>query len=187
MNQDYNLPNRLPGEKVIKVLNRHKLILFFRFFMFCALAIIPLGFFLIMMSRGYLNILNDLVYGPVIILSTSGYYLFIWLLFFFLFSDYYLDVCIITNERIIGIMQKGFFSRTISEKMMSCVQDVTSEIKGVIPTLFNYGSIFIQTAGEVERFTLFEVPEAEAVRELVIKIVEEHQSKIEENNKQDNE
>lgn len=177
MASTYNLPNKLPGEKVVRVIRRHKFILFRQFLMFCVLAILPIGFFLMAMAKDYSYIFNGLVSGPAIVLGTSAYYLFIWLLFFFQFVDYYLDVWIITNERIIDIVQGGFFSRTTAEQMISRVQDVTSEVKGIIPTLLNYGNVYIQTAGEMERFTLLEIPETEVVRELVIKMAEEHQDK----------
>ena len=123
------------------------------------------------------NILEGQLAYPIIILGTSAYYLFVWLMFFFNFIDYYLDVWIITTERIVDINQRGFFSRVISEQMLFRVQDVTSEIRGAIPTLFNYGNLNIQTAGEVNRFTFYEIHDPNKVRDLIIKLSHESQER----------
>jgi hypothetical protein len=61
------------------------------------------------MSFAAPNMFYGPISGPLIGLSVSAYYLFAWLFFFFSFIDYYLDVWIITSERIIDIQQNGFF------------------------------------------------------------------------------
>ena len=109
----YRLPGKLPDEKVIKVMRRDYFILFKKIIFFGLLVILPLGFFFIM-SIAYPTLLAGEISYPLIILFISAYYLFIWLFFFFTFVDYYLDIWIITSERIIDIRQSGFFSRKVS-------------------------------------------------------------------------
>ena len=62
--------------------------------------------------------------------------------------DYYLDVMIITNKKIIDIDQKGFFNRNSIETSLVKVQDVKWEIHSMLGTFLKFGSIMIQTAGE---------------------------------------
>ena len=66
---------------------------------------------------------------------------------FFEWYNWFNDVYILTSERIIDIEQKSFFHRVVSETTWDKVQDVTYEIIGILPTLFDYGRIQIQTAG----------------------------------------
>ena len=101
--------------------------------------------------------------------------LFIWNFFFILWLDYYLDAWIVTTERIINIEQRGFFSRDISELKLTKIQDVTSEIIGVIPTLLNYGNIYVQTAGETERFTFYQIPNPNYVKNIIVELQEKEQ------------
>jgi membrane protein YdbS with pleckstrin-like domain len=164
----YRLPNQLPDEKIIKILRRHLFILFKKVLVFLIMIIIPFGFFTVIMYWQPDFLVGELTY-PLMVLAVSVYYLFVWLFFFFIFIDYYLDAWIITSERIIDIDQEGFFSRTISEQRLTRVQDVTSEVKGFLPTLLKYGDVFVQTAAEQERFIFMEVPNAEKVRDLIIK------------------
>lgn len=98
--------------------------------------------------------------------------LLLWVLFFVVFLDYYLDVWIVTNERIIDIRQKGLFRREISELPLGNVQDLTTEIAGVIPTLYDFGDLYVQTAGKRERFIFMSIPHPERVRDIILLLSE---------------
>lgn len=167
----YRLPNQLPGEEVLHIIRKDLFILFKRAMLFILLIILPLIFFYLMVITDPSLLIGSISY-PLIVLGTSIYYLFIWLFFFFSFIDYYLDVWIITNERIIDIQQRGFFSRVIAEQKLFRVQDVTSEVNGFIPTLLRYGDCHIQTAGTKQRFYFHEVPNPDKIRDDIIKLAE---------------
>lgn len=165
----YRLPNKLPDEKVIKIFRRDIFILLTKIFYFICLAIFPLLFFFLLLKIKP-DVLSGEISYPLIVLIASAYYLFTWCFFFFLFIDYYLDVGIITSERIIDIKQQGFFSRIISEQKLSQIQDVTSETHGIIPTLLKYGNVFVQSAGTQQRFSFFQIPNPDQIRDLIIKL-----------------
>ena len=111
-------------------------------------------------------------YHNLLLFGESLATLFIWNFFFILWLDFYLDAWIVTNERIINIEQRGFFTRKISELKLTKIQDVTSEIIGVIPTLFNYGNIYVQTAGEKERFIFYQIPNPNYVKNVIVELQE---------------
>lgn len=173
----YRLPNHLPGEKVKMIVRRDLFVLFKRILMLMFLIILPLIFFYLMIAARP-DLLSSPISHALITLGTSAYYLFVWLFFFFSFVDYYLDVWIITNRRIIDIQQKGFFSRVISEQKLFRVQDVTSEVHGLFPTFFKYGDVHIQTAGAKQRFLFHEVPDPNGVRDTIIRLVERNKKKM---------
>ena len=172
----YRLPNKLPGEKALKIMRKDFIVFFIKVLFFISLVALSAAFGFIMMFLFPLLIYQPMFYA-IIVLSISAYSLFIWLFFFFIFIDYYLNVYIITSERIIDIRQLGFFSRTISEQRLYRIQDVTSEVKGVLPTIFKYGNIYIQTAGEVERFFFEQIPNPDQIRDYIIKLAEDSKSK----------
>ncbi len=167
----YRLPNHLPNEKILKVIRKDVFILGKKIFLSFLLAVLP---FLIMqiMLKSFPNLLEGEISYPLIVLGGSAYYLFIWLFTFFSFIDYYLDIWIITNERIIDIKQEGFFSRIISEQRLNRIQDVTSEVRGIMPTILHYGNIFVQTAGTQQRFYFHQIPNPDKVRDAIIKLAE---------------
>jgi hypothetical protein len=170
----HRLPDQLPGEKIIKVIRRDLFILFKKVALFFFLLVLPALFlYLLAASRPDIAMADGSASLAVIVLGASAYYLFVWLFFFFSFIDYYLDIWVITSERIIDIEQQGFFSRVISEQKLSRIQDVTSQVRGVIPTIMKYGEVLIQTAGAEERFHFYQVPNPDIIRDTVIKLSEE--------------
>jgi len=131
----YRLPNSLPDEKIIKVIRRDLFILIKKVDILILLVLLPL-FFFYAITLNLPDLLTGNISLPIIILIISAYFLFLWLFFLFSFIDYYLDFWIVTNERIIDVQQNGFFSRIISEQKLDKIQDVTSEVHGMMATYF---------------------------------------------------
>ncbi len=158
-------------EKPVLILRSHPIIFFGNIILFAILAAIPYVLYQLF-STIYPLALNGPYGYPLVVLAVSVYYLSIWLFLFSEFIDFYLDVWIVTNDRIVNIIQQGLFARTISELDLYKVQDVTSEIKGALPTFFNYGNVYIQTAGEKERFIFKNVHRPHDIRKQIVDLIE---------------
>lgn len=159
-------------EKPLLILRRHPIIFLRQIILFIFLAGLPYLLYLIFVDI-YPNTFDGSYGYPIFVLTASLYYLAIWLFLFSNFIDYYLDTWIVTNDRIINIEQHGLFARTIAELDLYKVQDVTSDVKGIIPTFFNYGFVHIQTAGEKERFVFEQVRKPHEIRKKIIDLVEQ--------------
>jgi len=59
---------------------------------------------------------------------------------------------ILTDKSLVTIVQRGLFNRKVSRLSMSNVEDVSCEQKGLLPTIFNYGTLTVQTAGQEDNF-----------------------------------
>jgi hypothetical protein len=94
--------------------------------------------------------------------------------------DYYLDVWIVTDQRIVNIEQKGLFGRIVSELELENIQDITTDVKGVIPTFLNYCNLYVQTAAEMERFVFRNIPDPYSVKDMIMNL-QKKQEKKEEN------
>jgi hypothetical protein len=167
----HHLPHQQKGETCVFFLHRHWHVLLQIFFPIFLLYLIP-GLLLFFFWEKVTPFIQHEIYGPISFLILSAYVCGVWLLAFVEFVDYYLDVWIVTNKRILNIEQLGLFHRTASELALSTVQDVTSEVKGILPTLFNFGTVYIQTAGETRRFIFKEVPDPEEIKEKIISVLE---------------
>lgn len=93
---------------------------------------------------------------------------------FLFWMDHYLDVWIITNERVIDVEQRGLFRRETSEFSMDKVQDITVEIPHMIATFLRYGNLRIQTAGE-KSFNIKDVPDVYEIKKIIMDQVTKHQ------------
>lgn len=172
-----HLPNQRDNEHVILFLRRHWFSLLAIVAAFCLLVGVPLlagWYFWETVERWLVHP----VIGSLLVVLGSIYFLSIWLFAFLEFTDYYLDTWIITNERIINIEQEGLFNRTASELDLAAVQDTTAEIHGILQTLFTYGQVYVQTAGEKGRFHFKNINDPEHVKELVTRLVEEDKRRI---------
>lgn len=122
-------------------------------------------------------ILSDSSAQALFMFLENSFALITWMIFFLIWIDYYFDVWIITTHRVVNIDQKGLFVRTVSELEFNKIQDVTTEVKGVIGTFLNFGNVFIQTAGEKERFIFRQVSNPYAIKDLIMNL-EEKEEKI---------
>ncbi len=167
-------PGQEQDETVVRVLRRHAVAMSLRFTSFIIVALVPL---LVALAIGrFSDWLDDRsgLFFLLLVLSASLVYLFLILLIYHTWMDHYLDVWVVSNERIVAIEQKGLFNRTTSELRLSKVQDVTSEIKGLLPTLFKYGRVQVQTASESEKFIFREVPNPDQVARQILELHEHY-------------
>jgi uncharacterized membrane protein YdbT with pleckstrin-like domain len=157
-----------PEEKIVFALRRHPIVFLGPIFVFVLLLAVPFALraFLI----GPIHEIENPLLQVGALLLLSMYYLGIWVFFFSEFTDYYLDVTIVTGDRIIDVNQKGLFGRAISELDLTRVQDVKSVVKGIIPTLFNYGEVTVETAATEENFVMEQIPNPHHIRQRIIEM-----------------
>ncbi|MDP3985286.1 MAG: PH domain-containing protein, partial [bacterium] len=127
-------------------LRRHPFVFFKVIIVFIFLVGLPILLYFAI-NTAYPGYLMSSGAFPFLVLGASVYYLSIWLFFLTEFTDYYLDLWVVTNDRIVNIEQHGLFGRTVAELDLYKVQDVTSDVRGMISTFLNYGNVHIQTAG----------------------------------------
>lgn len=162
-------PGQEPNEKIIMILRRHWWILFKIILLYSMLALLPLFFRYVITNYSDLMALDIAVI--ILKLLLSLYYIFVLTFFFRSWLDYYLDIWIITSERIVNIEQKGLFSRQISTQRLYRIQDVTAEVKGILPTFLHYGDVHIQTAGTEPRFVFKQIPNPYEVTKKIMTLV----------------
>jgi len=166
------LPNTKPGEKTVLFLRRHWFIPAGIVLLLIALLAVPVGvYYIILTQAGWL--LDHQIAAPLLAITASLYYLAVWVYSYSEFIDFYLDVWIVTNERIINIEQHGLFARIASELNLTAVQDVTSDVRGIINTLFDYGVVHVQTAGEKNRFVFKQIKSPEIVKRQIIQMADQ--------------
>ncbi len=69
-------------------------------------------------------------------------------------EDWGNDLYIVTDQLIIDIEKKPlFFSEARRQATLDMIQNVSLRKEGLLPTLFNYGDVLIETAGVVGEFT----------------------------------
>lgn len=65
---------------------------------------------------------------------------------------------IVTDRNITQVLQNGLFTRKTSQLNLYNVEDVTASENGFLSTMFNYGTLIIETAGEQANFKFTHCP-----------------------------
>lgn len=167
-----HLPGAAAGEQTILLLRRHWVTLVpLIFSLLIVLALPAAAYFGAQILSP--TLLEDQVRAVLFALGASAFFLFTWLFLYQNFIDYYLDMWIVTNDRILNIEQHGLFARTVSELRLHRVQDVTAEIRGFTRTMLDYGDVYIETAGEQQRFHFEQIPHPNAVAKKILDLADE--------------
>lgn len=84
---------------------------------------------------------------------------------FLKFLYWYFNVYIVTTDQIVDVDWYNIVYKAVSAALLENVQDVTSKQGGVIAGIFDYGNVFVQTAGTESNFEFDNVPHPQAVAE----------------------
>lgn len=93
------------------------------------------------------------------------------------FMNWYFNVYIVTNERVVDVDFINILYREVSSTRLNLIQDVTTKTGGVIRAIFNYGDVFIQTAGTEANFDFHAVPHPQDVAREIEKLMEKARGK----------
>lgn len=83
------------------------------------------------------------------------------------FALWYFNVGIVTNKRIVDVDLHGILSRHVSEARLALVQDVSHQQIGFLRSLFDYGDVFVQTAGSSQNIEFDRVPRPVFIAEVI--------------------
>lgn len=150
------------GEEITKITREYVLSRFFG--VITSLFFIILAFFLLfpLFQKGFWGVI---IFFLILSLGLwiGARLLIIW----------YYNAFVITNQRIIDFDQKGLFDKIVSESTYDKIQDISFKKKGLIATLFNYGTIIIQTAGQNGNLEIQNVYKPEKVQAMIAEIQKE--------------
>lgn len=146
-----------PDEAVKNVIRRHPIVFFWPLLqatLALAVAVVILIYF---------------SFGAVFYIVGGLAVLFVFSVIYKIYFIYQNSFCLITNQRVINVDQRGFFDRRITETEFANIQDVTNTTKGMIGTSLNFGEIEIQTAGKENKLSIKFIPDPYQVQQQITK------------------
>lgn len=147
---DYYFSLQSGDERIMRIIHRHWFNIVIQFIpIFVVLGIMFLS--IVLYPYIFIGFIDENARMFFYFLQTL-FVLLMWIYGFVVWFDYYLDIWIMTTERIVNVEQKGLFSRQVSELKYRMIQDVSTDVKGFFPTVLNFGDITVQTAAEQSRF-----------------------------------
>ncbi len=124
--------NLHPSEEIKYVIRHHWAGFLGTFTIFLVMAIVPL-LFLLVADLFLPNLTNSI---SVIAIYATAYYLFLLTFLFTSWINYYYNVVIITNNRLINVSQEGLLSRKTAELDYPEIENVSADVDGFLQTAF---------------------------------------------------
>lgn len=103
------------------------------------------------------------------LVSHLFWYLITFIYAFEKFLDWYFDVFVVTNRRLVDIKFNNLLNKHFAEADIGVIQDVSSSVRGLLGTFFNFGTVLVQTASEINQIIFKNVPNPEKI----IKVIQE--------------
>jgi len=131
----YTFNGQREGESVEEIVKNHPLVLFWPLVKVVVLVAIPIAILIFLGAGTIFSVATFICIILAIAVFSRAYYLF---------SS---SMLLVTSQRILYLDQRSFFRRMVIESNLDKIQDVTSDTKGMIRTLFDFGDVIIRTAG----------------------------------------
>lgn len=166
------------GEHLVTIVHRHLIgiVGIYLGTLVAVLAVLFLGGFI--MPGLFDNISSD-GYSLLIALSLLGVGVLALVLFVATYV-YRQSKLLVTDKSLVQIIQQGLFTRKVSRLSMSNVEDVHAEHRGILSTIFDYGILTIQTAGERENFIFNWCPNPDKYADRIIEARQAYAQRVEE-------
>lgn len=159
------------NEKVVIELREHWFLVAFQGVCLFGLGLLPLIFVYI-----FFQVITFNISSPQVIIALFLYIIWlisIWIFFFMELTNYYLDVWIVTNHRIIDVNQEGLFNRDVAMVPLEKIEDIKVTIRGILPTLMHMGNIYIQTASTEREFSLIKANDPDNAKHIIYSLIED--------------
>jgi len=88
------------------------------------------------------------------------------------FARWYFNVFLVTNERLVDLDFPSLNIARWSATPLDRIEDVSHTPGGFAAVLFDYGDVFVQTAGEKNEFELAAIPRPRIVQDILLDLIE---------------
>ncbi len=163
-----SFPGQREDERILMVIRKHPLVYCRLSLAFVLTIVVPLFIFLWFWFRQYPL---SLYYSRGLVMGIfSSFYLLYGILFTCVgWINEAFDLFILTSHRLMDITQISLVRRSVTSTPLERIQDATNIVNGILPTLFNYGNLEIQTAsGDTKLIAIDRIPHpGETAREIM--------------------
>jgi len=145
-----------PGETIVLRCRRHPVFLVSRVVLALLAAAVPIGLVLWLSLRvlELENVPRTIVFGVCALWAAF------WLVrAYFAWYQHQHDEWIVSNQRLIDIYKKNPFNQQLATADLVNVQNINVRKEGLFSSLFNYGNVECQTAGQNSTFVLSAIPD----------------------------
>ena len=154
-------------EQILLILRRHPITQLLWVIM--ALVITALPFFIFPFLRDVFAELE--IPDSYLLVVTLSWYLATFAFILTNFVLWYFNVNILTDRRVLDIDFPSLLIQEVSGTHIEQIEDVTFKQIGVFSSIFNFGDVFVQTAGPDSNIEFLQVPHPKNVARIVLELM----------------
>lgn len=155
-------------EKIIEILHRNW---FYIFKQFVLVFLLMVSFFLgLFMFIKLFPLSMQFETAKVLLLVENIFMIMIWIFGFMVWIDYYFDVWVITDQRIINYEQKGLFVRIKKEIKISQIKQIEVDVVGKLASIMNYGDLNVSSEKTNNKIIFRTISDPYRIKKLIEKV-----------------
>lgn len=162
--KELNFHGKEKGEQVVLIIRSHWIVTVP--YIFLAILVFVLPFVLASLMPTFFSsiallislIITSLLVSLGIMVST--------------FVKWFYTVHIITDQRVVDLDFTSIMSHSMAEAQLEKIEDVTHKQLGVVGSIFDVGSVYIQTAGAQNEIEFSNVPRPREIHDILFDLLE---------------
>lgn len=162
--KELNFHGKEKGEQVVLIIRSHWIVTVPYFFLTILVFILP--FILVSLLPTFFTntallislVITSLLVSLGIIVST--------------FVKWFYTVHIITDQRVVDLDFTSIMNHSVAEAQLERIEDVTHKQLGIVGSVFDVGSVYIQTAGSQNEIEFSNVPRPRDIQDILFDLLE---------------
>lgn len=160
--------NQEPDEVIVLFLRKHFITNVPWITTVIFLIFLPFFVYLFLASQ---NLLITSLSSQLKTIIIAFYYLIVFAYAYISFITWYYDVFIISQKRVVDIDFSDLIYHHMAITKIELIQDVIYSQTGFLRSLFNYGNLFIQTAGNNPNFDALAIPQPAKAAQIISNLI----------------
>ncbi len=157
-----------PGEKILLLLRAHPITNLSWMLLSILIFFIPFAVFKIAPLVGFnLSLFPQTYQSAGIIIN----YLLVLIIVFEGFLNWYFNVTLITNEKIIDMDFEHLLYKAVDLAPLPKIEETDSVTAGMLGTIFNFGNVKVQTAGATIAIEMHNIPRPSIVADMILDLI----------------
>lgn len=169
-----------PGECILTVVHR-SIIGLVGIYLVAFVAVVAILALVVTVSPDTFDTSSDTISPALSAIMVVGAALLVLLLFTVTYV-YRQSRLLVTDKSLVQVIQTTLFIRKVSRLSMSNVEDVNEEQRGILASIFNYGTLTVETAGAKENFVFTLCPNPARLADRIIEARQAYAKSLEEEN-----
>ena len=118
-------------------------------------------------------------FNPAQLFYTMTFFFFVTFVYlWFQIMNWYFNIGIVTNKQIVDVDFSALSYRNVTRTELTHVEDISVKVSGFFSSIFNYGNVFIQTAGSEINTEFMQIPHPALAAHIIQEIIKQDESHL---------